>query len=276
MKKWKIVLVVVLAVGANNYSLSTGQAVTRRNGPKLVWPASEKFVPTDVDFAHPIYETSFDDPAVLKDWKLEGGKQMSVAGGNLALESGGRNNHLVCWLRKEAPADFLLEFTFRPQHRQEGLAIVFFNARGLKGESIFDQALAPRDGTFDQYHSGDLNNYHISYWAAGRETAHIRKNKGFQLVAQGQDLVAPAPADAFQTIRVYKRGGKIRLIVDNMVAVADDDDGQTYGPVHTHAGWIGLRQMGHAVRGEYGHLKLFPLTAASAKDESRQAPAATT
>ncbi|MGH9840536.1 MAG: sulfatase/phosphatase domain-containing protein, partial [Blastocatellia bacterium] len=54
----------------------------RRNWPNLVLPASEKFVPTDVDFAHPIYETSFDDPAVLKDWKLEGGKQMSVAGGN--------------------------------------------------------------------------------------------------------------------------------------------------------------------------------------------------
>lgn len=269
IKKWKIVLVVVLAIAAHNYSISAGQAVTRRNGPNLVLPESEKFVPTDVDFAHPIYETSFDDPAVLNDWTLEGGRRMSVAGGNLVLESGGRNNHLVCWLRKEAPADFLLEFTFRPQNRQEGLAIVFFNARGLKGESVFDPALAPRDGTFDQYHSGDLDNYHISYWAAGRETAHIRKNKGFHLVAKGKDMVAPAPADAFQTIRVYKRDGRIRLIVDNVVAVAYDDDGKTYGPVHTHAGWIGLRQMGHAERGEYGHVKLFPLTAASARGRSR-------
>ncbi|MGI8783656.1 MAG: hypothetical protein ACR2L2_08425 [Acidobacteriota bacterium] len=80
MKKWKIVLVVVLAIGANNYSISTGQAVTRRNWPNLVLSESEKFVPTDVDFDHPIYQTSFDDPAVLKDWKLEGGKQMRVAG----------------------------------------------------------------------------------------------------------------------------------------------------------------------------------------------------
>ncbi|MGH9339176.1 MAG: DUF1961 family protein [Acidobacteriota bacterium] len=268
-RKLTLVLVVVLAIAANNYSISTGQAVTRRNGPNLVLPESKKFVPTDVDVDHPIYETSFDDPAVLNDWKLEGGNQMSVAGGNLVLESGGRNNHLVCWLRKEAPADFLLEFTFRPQNRQEGLAIVFFNARGLKGESIFDPALVPRDGTFDQYHSGDLDNYHISYWAAGRETAHIRKNKGFHLVVKGRDLVTPAPAHAFQTIRVYKRGGKIRITVDDVVAVAYDDDGKTYGPVHTHAGWIGLRQMGHAVRGAYGHVKLFPLTAAPATDKSR-------
>lgn len=212
---------------------------------------------------------TLDTPAVLKDWTLEGGKSMSVAGGNLVLESDGRNNHLVCWLRKEAPADFLLEFTFRPQNRQEGLAIVFFNARGLKGESVFDPALVPRDGTFDQYHSGDLTNYHSSYWAAGRDTAHIRKNKGFHLVAKGKDLVTPAPSAAFQTIRVYKRGGKIRITVGDVVAVAYDDDGKTYGPVHTHAGWIGLRQMGHAVRGEYGHVKLFPLAAASAKDERR-------
>lgn len=268
-RKWTIVLVVVLAIGADNSSISTGQAVTSRNGPARVLPESEKFVPTDVDFDRPVYESSFDDPAALNDWKLEGGKRMSVAGGNLVLESGGRNNHLVCWLRKEAPADFLLEFTFRPQNRREGLNIVFFNARGLKGESVFDPALAPRDGTFDQYHSGDLDSYHVSYWAAGRDTAHIRKNKGFHLVARGKDLVTPAPADAFQTIRVYKRGARIRMAVDDVVAVAYDDDGKTYGPVHTHAGWIGLRQMGHGVRGEYGQVRLFPLTAAPATDKSR-------
>ena len=224
-----------------------------------------RFVPADVDWEHPVYATTFDKPDTLQDWKLEGGKRMSIEQGRLVLETepGGvkrapTDNHLVCWLTKEVPADFLLEFTVRPQNRKQGLNIIFFNARGIHGESAFDPALHPRNGLFEQYHSGDLNNYHISYWAGDRGTANVRKNPGFQLVATGKDLVATADADAFQTIRLYKRGGTIRLTVDDIVAVAFDDDGKTYGPVWTHSGWIGLRQMAHTVRCEYDHLKVFP------------------
>ncbi len=226
----------------------------------------ETFIPEDFDRTHPVYETSFDDASALGDWVLEGGKRMSVAGGNLILESEpgsvrseSNANHLVCWLKREVPADFLLEFTVRPENRRQGLNIVFFNTRGTGGESIFNPSLRPRDGTFEQYHSADLNGYHTSYWAAGRGTAHIRKNKGFYLVKAGQDLVTPAAADQFQTVRIYKRGGRIRVMVDDVVSVSWDDDGKTYGPVWNHSGWIGLRQMAHTVRCEYGYLKVYPL-----------------
>ena len=229
-------------------------------------PTGVKFVPTDVDWNRPVYETSFDDPATLEDWRLEGGLRMSIADGNLVLESKPGStqsetnaNHLVCWLTREIPADFLLEFSVRPANRKQGLNIVFFNARGLRGEGVLDPALAPRDGLFKQYHSGDLNGYHISYWAAGRGTANLRKNRGFHLAAEGKDLVTEGPAGEFQTIRIYHRGGKIRCTVDDLVSLAYDDDGTTFGPVWTHSGWIGLRQMGHTVRCEYGHLKVWPL-----------------
>lgn len=225
-----------------------------------------KFIPADVDWERPVYQTSFDGPAALEDWKLEGGLRMSVANGSLILESKpgstkseANANHLVCWLKKEMPADFLLEFTVRPQNRKQGLNIVFFNARGIRGQSIFDSALASRDGSFEQYHSGDLNCYHISYWAAGRGSVNVRKNRGFHFVAEGKDLVTDGPADAFQTVRIYKRGGVIRCMVDDLVSVAYDDDGTTFGPTWTHRGWIGLRQMGHTVCCEYGHLKVWPL-----------------
>jgi len=228
-------------------------------------PTGGQFIPTDVDWDHPSYQTGFDDPAALQDWRLEGGLRMSVVDGNLLLESKPGStkseadaDHLVCWLTKEMPADFLLEFTVRPENRQQGLNIVFFNTRGVGGESIFDPALAPRDGLFKLYHSGDLNGYHISYWAAGRGTANVRKNAGFHLVAEGADLVTSGPAGGFQTVRIYKRGGKIRCTVDDRVSVAYDDDG-TCGPPWTHSGWIGLRQMGHTVRCEYGHLKVWGL-----------------
>jgi rhamnogalacturonyl hydrolase YesR len=229
-------------------------------------PTGTAFVPADVDWDHPAYQTGFDDPDVLQDWKLEGGLRMSVADGNLVLQSAPGStqsepnaDHLVCWLTREMPADFLLEFTVRPENRKQGLNIVFFNARGRRGESIFDPAIAPRDGLFKQYHSGDLNCYHVSYWAAGRGTANLRKNHGFHLVAEGKDLVTDGAAGAFQTVRVYKRGGMIRCTVDDVISLAYDDDGTTFGPVWTHSGWIGLRQMGHTVRCEYGHVKVWPL-----------------
>lgn len=220
----------------------------------------QRFVPMDVAWDRPVYQTGFDDPSELRNWKLEGGKRVSIANGKLVLESepGQKDNHLVCWLTKEMPADFLLEFTVRPQDRSEGLNIVFFSTRGARGESIFDPALKPRAGVFKQYHSSDLNGYHISYWAGGRGTANVRKNAGFHLVATGPDRVRDAPKDSFQVVRVYKRGGTIRLMIDNVISVAFDDDGKTYGAVWNHPGWIGLRQMGHTVRCEYDSLKVFP------------------
>ena len=232
----------------------------------------EAFVPTDVDWGHPVYETTFDDPAVLKDWRLEGGWRKCLADGKLVLETqppGEKTRHLVCWLDREVPADFLLEFTVRPENRKRGLNIVFFNARGIHGESIFDESLQPRNGLFKLYHSGDLDNYHISYWSGGRGTANVRKNKGFYLSAAGLDLIANAPAEAFQTVRLYKRGGKIRLMVDDVVAVSYDDDGKTHGPVHTHSGWIGLRQMGHTQRCEYEYVRVYPLRGKGSVPQSR-------
>lgn len=222
--------------------------------------AAERFVPDDVDWRNPVYETSFEQAAVLKDWVLEGGKSMNVREGNLVLESSHKDDHLVAWLNKEMPADFMLEFSMRPKNRTNGLNIVFFNTRGVNGESIFAPSLRPRNGIFRQYHSSDLNSYHFSYWSGERAAAHLRKNKGFHLVTKGEDLIASAPAGSFQTIRIYKRGGRIRLMVDDSVSIAFDDDGKTYGPVHTHPGWIGLRQMGHTELCEYGSLKIYPLT----------------
>ena len=79
------------------------------------------------------------------------------------------------------------------------------------------------------------------------------------MVAGGKDFIADAPADKFQVVRLYKRGGKIRLMVDDVVAVAFDDDGKKFGSVWTNFGWIALRQMAHTVRCEYDQLKVFPL-----------------
>lgn len=235
------------------------------------------FVPADVDFDRPVYRTEFDDPRELRDWVLEGGRSARIEGGKLILESKpapgpagsskefsvaseANRDHLVCWLKREVPADFLLEVALRPQDKRLGLNIVFFSTRGLKGESVLDPALAPRDGTFKQYHSGDLNGYHVSYWAAPRGTTHLRKNRGFHIVAVSElNPIAESPPEKFDTLRVHKRGARIRVMVDDRVIVAWDDDGKSFGPPLLHSGWIALRQMGYTLRTEYERLAIYPL-----------------
>jgi hypothetical protein len=207
----------------------------------------------------PVYSCAFDRPSDADDWVLEGGSSCRVEKGCLVLESAAMEevapNQLVCWLKREAPADFLLEFTVRPEDRGRGLNIVFFNARGVNGQGIFDPSLARRDGVFKQYVNGDLQAWHISYWAGGRETAHLRRDPGLRMVAVGKDLVTGGPAGAFQKVSIHKRGGRIRLAVDGQLALEHLGDGSE-GNV---PGWIGLRQMARTRHCEYDSFAVYPL-----------------
>ena len=38
----------------------------------------QRFIATDVDWSNVVYQTTFDDPAELKNWKLEGGKPATI------------------------------------------------------------------------------------------------------------------------------------------------------------------------------------------------------
>ncbi|RFC46488.1 MAG: hypothetical protein DVB23_001596 [Verrucomicrobia bacterium] len=69
----------------------------------------------------------------------------------------------------------------------------------------------------------------------------------------------PHPAESFQTIRLYKHHGTIRLMVNDVIEVALADNGKTFGPVWAHFGWIGSRQITHTVRCESDDLALFSL-----------------
>lgn len=78
-------------------------------------------------------------------------------------------------------------------------------------------------------------------------------------VATGPDQMVDGPVGGFQVVRIHKHGGAIRLIVDDIVSVAWDDEGKAHGPGWNQSGWIGLRRMGHPVRCEYDFLKVYPL-----------------
>ncbi|MGE9295154.1 MAG: DUF1961 family protein, partial [Puniceicoccales bacterium] len=90
--------------------------------------------------------------------------------------------------------------------------------------------------------------------------SNLRKNKGFALVASGEDPISHDETDEFHRVGIYKKDGLIRYYVDGQLALEYLDDGTTNGPIWNHDGWIGLRQMDHAHWGEYERLAVYPVT----------------
>ena len=89
---------------------------------------------------------------------------------------------------------------------------------GVQGEDLFD--LAPRTGPYEQYHHGDLDAYHVSYfrrmWPSERKlhTCNLRKSYGFHLVAQGPDpLPAVLDAQGPYALRLTVHSGVITFAV---------------------------------------------------------------
>lgn len=194
----------------------------------------------------------YENPLTLapdnNDWILEGPGLLDFTSDGLTMRSAepeGQMGHFVYWLDLQLPESFVAqwEVTILSEY---GLNIVFFSASGPGGESIFSPELAPRDGDFRQYHSGDFNCYHISYYAdtpnePGRSTTNLRKNSGFYLVANGPSGIAGDSTDT-HTVTLLKEGSRIRLAVDDQLCIDWTDDGSHYGPT-LGAGWFGLRQM---------------------------------
>ncbi|GAA1676125.1 YesU family protein [Kribbella yunnanensis] len=194
----------------------------------------------------------------LAGFRLEGDGAVSFPMGRLRLEStrspdDGQDANVVLWCPENFPADIVVEWDFWPI-REPGLCILFFHAAGRNGEDLFD--LAPRTGPYEQYHHGDLDTYHVSYfrrrWPDERafHTCNLRKSHGFQLVAQGPDpLPSVADAQGPYRMKLSVRRGLITFAVNDLVSFEWYDDHPLTG------GKLGLRQMAPMI-GEYANLRV--------------------
>ena len=137
----------------------------------------------------------------LAGFRLEGEAVLSFPAGRLRMQNAldpalGQRSNFVLWCPEEFPPDVAISWEFHPI-AEPGLCMFFFATRGRRGEDLFDPALAPRHGIYDQYHHGDLDGYHVSYFRRrvpeGRafHVCNLRKSYGFHLAAQGPD---PCPA----------------------------------------------------------------------------------
>ncbi len=201
---------------------------------------------TDAIKGELLLEDTFDKPWE-ENWVLEGPGILTQEDGRLRMqepdpEAEGANN-VVLWHTQDFPRDFVAEWEFTP-NEVAGLCIVFFCAKGINGEDIFDEALAPRDGSFVGYINGDINSYHISYFrnTCGRSpNCALRKNVDFYRASAGYDYI-PLEAGLTSRITLVKRGAHIQFAVNDRICIDWVDDGVTRGPVWGE-GKIGLRQM---------------------------------
>ncbi|MFC7404328.1 DUF1961 family protein [Georgenia alba] len=196
-------------------------------------------------------------------FRMEGDGAVTFPQGRMRLESlrdasEGQAANIVLWCPETFPAGIEIGWTFRPVH-EPGLCIMFFAASGRGGEDLFDPSLAPRTGPYEQYHSGDIDAYHVSYfrrmWESERSfhTANLRKSHGFHLVAQGPDPL-PGVLDARGDYRMRLRhaDGTITFSINDLVCFRWHDDGTVGGPAHG-VGKLGFRQMAPMI-GEYANL----------------------
>lgn len=217
-----------------------------------------------------IYENPLAAEADIKDFIMEGEAVITFPLGRMRLENKlsekeGQKANYVLWCPEEFPSDVLITWDFYPV-REPGLCMMFFAARGMEDQDLFDGSLQKRTGEYVQYHHGDIDAFHISYFRRKEpdersfHTCNLRKSYGFHLTAQGGDPI-PDVADAKPPyhIAVIKKGNVVRFLIDALEIFQFEDDGKTYGPLLA-GGKIGFRQLAPFI-GEYANLRVYRLFA---------------
>ncbi len=220
----------------------------------------------EISYNEVLYENPLACADDLKTFRAEGPVAMSFPRGRLRLENAREPDkerklhaNFLLWCERDFPDHIAVSWDFRPL-TDAGLAMFWIAARGRHGEDLFDPALAPRDGAYDQYKFSDINALHVSYYRRnpkeiGFRTCNLRKSYGFHFAAQGGDPLPDARyALPAYRIEVVKSGARFRFSINDLVLIDWRDDGQAYGPV-LEGGKIGFRQMGGLIA-EYANLKV--------------------
>lgn len=217
----------------------------------------------DIKTGKTIYDNPLASPEDIAGWRLEGDGAITFPQGRMRMENlrspeEGQAANIVHWCDTDFPDHVAISWDVW-HLREPGLCILFFSARGCKGEDIFDPSLATREGIYKQYTFGDINALHISYFrrkAAGErafQNCNLRKSEGFHLVCQGADPL-PCVHDATPPyrIQVVKSGPHVVFSINDLELFHWVDPGDEFGPV-LEGGKIGFRQMA-PLMAEYANL----------------------
>ena len=222
-------------------------------------------------YKNEIYTNPLAGRSDIDGWRIEGDGTATFPMGRMRMEGTrdpgeGQKANIVHWCPEEFPDSISISWDFYPI-REPGLCILFFAAAGRQGEDLFDPSLADRNGPYDQYHHGDINALHVSYFRRKHPqeraftTCNLRKSYGFHLVAQGADPLPSVPdAQPPYRVEVIKDGPEVLFGIGKggdearLPLLHWTDDGQNTGPA-LGGGKIGFRQMTPMI-GEYANLRV--------------------
>lgn len=210
-----------------------------------------------------LYSNPLAGSANVAGWVAEGPLNLGSHHGALELSGSlddaefGDHAHWTFWCPVEFPDGIRISWEFLPIE-EPGLAMVFFSATGHGGHDLFSPQLAPRTGYYPQYHSGDIDALHVSYFrhkhAEERafRTCNLRKSAGFELVAQAADPLPPT-ADAldFYRMELIKDGPRVGLAINGLPVLDWTDPGEHV----LGGGYVGFRQMA-PLRAAYRNLRV--------------------
>ena len=198
-----------------------------------------------------LYSNTLASPADVGNWVAEGPLSLGTHGDTLALsgalddEKFGDHAHWTFWCPVQFPDGIRISWEFLPLE-EPGLAMLFFAARGHGGRDLFSSGLAPRTGYYPQYHSGEMDALHVSYFRHKYEserafrTCNLRKSAGFELVAQGADPLPPAEdAVDFYRMEVVKDGPLVAFAINGLPLFDWEDSSSAV----LGGGYVGFRQM---------------------------------
>ena len=213
-----------------------------------------------------LYENPLASDEDLAGFRTEGAAAISFQGGRMRMKNAqerdkknGIHANFILWCERDFPDNIAVSWDFRPL-TDAGLAMFWIAAKGRNGEDLFDSSLAPRDGDYPQYHHGDINALHVSYYRRNPgeisfRTCNLRKSHGFHMVCQGGDPLPDARyAEDSYRVEVIKAGPHLRFAMNDVVLFHWIDDGREFGPVLEH-GKIGMRQMAGLIA-EYSDLQV--------------------
>ena len=185
-----------------------------------------------------------EDYDTMDRWFIEGSEgRAEMVNGALRVVSTSHRKGVHAWFRPDLPDSVRIEYDMTV-HGPKGFALVFFCARGAKGEDILT-GLPPRDGTFAQYvRNPEFRSYHLSVHRYGIrswvEGANLNKNPGKRLVQRNAvDPCPPSEGDQTYHIVLIKMGPRIQFFVDDrLVLFYMDEHPQPYT-----GGKFGFRQI---------------------------------
>lgn len=209
-----------------------------------------------------LYANDFSNPEDVIDWVMEGPGKIEFRDDWMHMFSPGEEYHHVFWCPMNFPDNIIMEWEARNVEPDAGLCIVFFAAKGINGEDIFDPSLPERDGDFTYYIKDQLRCYHISYYAntpkkPDRNTSHLRKNNQFKLVYSGEEGI-PTRSTEIHKMKLIKRGPLIQMYVDDRKVIDWKDTEESDPRPYYKEGKIGFRQM-QWTHFKYRNLKIWSI-----------------